>query len=132
MSFLRIYKFSRSIYLFTLILIFPLYSCSGGDGGNLGDSGDTSVTLTFGALGLSWTTPDQREDGAVLLISEVSEYRIYYGTSTGDYQNQVNVDTTSNTIQVPQLPTGTYYAVVTAVDVEGRESLYSSEVVISL
>ena len=128
MSLLRIYKFSRSSYLLALILIFPLISCSGGDGGE----GGTSVPPIIGALGFSWTTPDEREDGTTLLISEISEYRIYYGTTEGDYQSQVNIDVASNTVEVPQLPAGTYYAVVTAVDTEGRESLYSPEVVITI
>jgi hypothetical protein len=134
MSFLRIYKFSRSSYLLALILIFPLFSCSGGDGGDtsVSSTGYTPVPSVFGVLGLSWTTPDRREDGTVLLISEILEYRIYYGTTAGDYQSQFNVDVASNTAQVPQLSAGTYYAVVTAVDTEGRESLYSPEVVINI
>ena len=128
MSFLRICKFSRSIYLLALILIFPLFSCSGGDGGDGGDGGPATVT-SFGDLNLSWIAPDQREDGTEFYPSlELAEYRVYYGSEPGDYQNQVDIIYGFTDAQVASIPAGIYYAVVTAVDKQGRESLYSEEV----
>ena len=134
MSFLRFYNFSRLRYLLALILVLPLVACSGGDGGLAGDgaSAGSVPSSTFGALGLTWTTPELREDGTVLINSEISGYRIYYGTAAGDYQDQIDIDSGSNSTQISALPSGTYYAVVTAVDVDGRESLYSAEVVITV
>ena len=126
MSFLRICKFSRSIYLLALILIFPLFSCSGGDGG---DGADPATVTSFGDLNLSWIAPDQREDGAEFYPSlELAEYRVYYGSKPGDYQNQVDIIDGFTDAQVASIPAGIYYAVVTAVDKQGRESLYSEEV----
>ena len=141
MSFLRSYAFSRLNYLFALMLVLPLFACSGGDGGLDGGAGTSTSTGTdaggslpsvLGVLGLSWTVPDEREDGVPLLISEISSYRIYYGATAGDYQNQVDIDSGSNSAEISAIPSGTYFAVVTAVDTEGRESLYSTEVVITL
>jgi len=144
MSFLHFYAFSRLNYLLALTLVLPLVACSAGDG-SLADGGtdtgtststDTGTDLvspsTFGALGLTWTSPELREDGTVLINNEISGYRIYYGTTAGDYQYQVDVDSGSNSAQVSAIPSGTYYAVVTAVDTDGRESLYSEEVVITV
>ena len=135
MSFLRFHAFSRLNYLFALMLISSLVACSGGDGGLDGSAGagtDGLVPSTFGALGLAWTTPELREDGTILINSEISGYRIYYGSTAGDYQNQIDIDSGSNSAQVSAIPSGTYYAVVTAIDVDGRESLYSAEVVITV
>jgi hypothetical protein len=133
MSFLRIYKFSRSSYLLALILIFPLISCSGGDGGDVGDGPGPATVTTFGELNLSWIAPDQREDGTEFFPSlELAEYRIYYGSEPGDYQNQVDVIDGFTDAQVASIPAGLYYAVVTAVDKQGRESLYSEEVKVAV
>ena len=119
--------------LFALILVSSLVACSGGDGGLDGSAGaDGLVSSTFGALGLAWTTPELREDGTILINSEISGYRIYYGSTAGDYQNQIDIDSGSNSAQVSAIPSGTYYAVVTAIDVDGRESLYSDEVIITV
>ena len=139
MYFLHLCAFCRLNYLLTLILVLSLVACSAGDDGLAdadagagADAGADSVLSSFGALGLSWTSPVLREDGTVLINNEISGYRIYYGTASGDYENQVDVDSSSNSAQVSAIPSGTYYAVVTAVDVDGRESLYSSEVVITI
>ena len=131
MSLLRIYKFSRSSYLLALILIFPLISCSGGDGG---DAGPGPATLaSFGELNLSWIAPDQREDGTDFFPSlELAEYRVYYGSEPGDYQNQVDIIDGFTDAQVASIPAGLYYVVVTAVDKQGRESLYSEEVKVAV
>lgn len=136
MFFLHLYAFSRLNYLFALILVLSLVACSAGDDGladaDAGAAAADSVLSSFGALGLSWTSPELREDGTVLINNEISGYRIYYGAASGDYQNQVDIDSGSNSAQISAIPSGTYYAVVTAVDVDGRESLYSSEVVITI
>ena len=132
MSLLRIYKFSRSSYLLALILIFPLISCSGGDGGDGGDAGPATIA-SFGALNLSWIAPDQREDGTGFFPSlELAEYRVYYGSEPGDYQNQVDIIDGFTDAQVASIPAGIYYVVVTAVDKQGRESLYSEEVKVAV
>ena len=125
MSFLRIYKFSRSIYLLALILIFPLMSCSGGDGGDLGSD--------LASPKLSWAAPSEREDNSGLSLSEIAGYRIYYGTESGNYQSQIDVnDGSAVDAQISGLPSGKYYIALTTVDVDGRESAYSSEVIVTV
>ena len=51
------------------------------------------------------------------MISALTGCSFSFGTSDG-----------STEAAVVQIPTGTYYVVVTAVDQQGRESLYSPEV----
>ena len=127
MSFLRIYKFSRSIYLLALILIFPLFSCSGGDGGDLGDGSAPSNAK------LSWVAPSEREDNSGLSLSEIAGYRIYYGTESGNYQSQIDVnDGSAVDAQIFGIPRGTYYIALTTIDVDGRESAYSAEVIVTV
>ena len=87
---------------------------------------------------LTWVAPDQREDSTPFSENEIAEFRVYYGTATGDYQTVVNVGRADASAATPinltiTLPTGfTYYFVVTTVDIEGRESIYSTEVSIPL
>ena len=125
MSFLRFYSFSRLRYLLTLILVLPLVACSGGDGGL------SSSSPALNTLNLSWVAPSEREDGAGLSLSEIDGFRVYYGVTPGDYSNIIDVDDhTATQAVLAGLPSGTYFVAVTVVDVDGRESLYSDEVVI--
>jgi fibronectin type 3 domain-containing protein len=76
-----------------------------------------------------WTAPVEREDGTAFDPgTEIGEYRIYWGESQGDYQNTIVVagntlytDLDFNTLPLP------LYLVMTAVDNDGRESMYSQE-----
>jgi len=137
MSFLHNFSFLRLKFLLVFTIVFVLPACSGG--GGAGDSGISSSTTTsslavpvFGALGVNWTAPLEREDVTPLSLSEIAGYHVYYGTEAGDYQNQLDVESDLTAAQVPDLLSGTYYVVVTAIDTDGRESLYSSEVVVSI
>lgn len=88
-----------------------------------------SVTVTQGALGsvtLSWTAPTQNVDGTAL--TDLAGYRFYYGTSSGSYTNQVQIDNPSiNTYVIENLTPETYYIVATAIKRSGIESRYSNE-----
>jgi hypothetical protein len=126
MLFLHIYNSFRFKYLLALILFSTLIACTGGSGGD-------SSTANNSAAGLSWVAPAEREDGTGLALSEIAGYRIYYGTTAGDYQNQIDInDHTVGQTQLSDLPVGTYYVVMTTIDTEGRESTYSSEVVVTV
>jgi hypothetical protein len=83
---------------------------------------------TYGAEFLfSWTAPTQREDSSSLLLSEIAGYRIYYGTTSKDYTNSIFVSNSSATNYLVTGLTGKNYFVITTIDTDGRESLYSSE-----
>jgi len=82
---------------------------------------------------LLWSAPTSREDDTPLdPATEIGGYNIYYGASTGNYDtanpisiagNTLYADLDFNTLPLP------FYAVLTTVDNEGRESGYSAEVV---
>jgi hypothetical protein len=81
------------------------------------------------AASLSWVAPVEREDGTPISMAEIAGYRVYYGTSQGDYTDQVEVaDSTTMQVTLSDMATGTYYFVVTAVDMDGRESNFSQEI----
>ena len=126
---LKILKIKTVKNLFALVLVSSLASCAGGDGGVGGVGG----VATLNVMGVSWTAPSEREDGTPLQLSEIASYHIYYGTEPGDYPNEIYVDDPSAVqAQEEDLVSGTYYVVVTAIDWDGRESLYSPEMVINL
>lgn len=130
------YIFKRCITksLVTLVVVIQLASCSGGNGGNVSASSSGSGSIPIGfptSISLSWDAPMFRSDGATRLeTAEVRNYRIYFGIKSGEYLGYLDVAGGTNTqIDVPGLPPGTYYIVVTTIDTEGRESLYSPEVI---
>lgn len=78
---------------------------------------------------LSWVAPTARSDGTGISLSQISSYRIRYGTSAGNYTNSVTVnDGSATAYTIQNLSPATYHFVVTAIDTEGQESGYSSPV----
>ena len=90
------------------------------------DENNTPADIT-----LSWVAPAEREDNSALSLSAIAGYKIYYGTTQGQYSDSVPInDGTATGYTFTGLPAGTYYFVVTTIDTDRRESQYSSEVVI--
>jgi trimeric autotransporter adhesin len=94
-------------------------------------SGATALTVTGGgSVTLTWDAPTTREDGSPLnATTDLSMYKIYYGTSSKSYTQTVSVTNpgTATITQKLNLAPGTYYFVVTVVDAQGLESGYSIE-----
>jgi hypothetical protein len=108
-----------------------ILSCSG-DGGSASDS--VSVTVTAAPpsgqdISLSWVAPVEREDNTPISMSEIAGYKIYYGTTQGEYTSSIDIaDGSAEGYKITGLPSGTYYIVVTTYDTDGRESGYSQAV----
>ncbi len=90
-----------------------------------------SKSNTPADITLSWLAPAEREDNSALSLSAIAGYQVYYGTTQGQYLNSVTInDGAAADYTFTGLPADTYYFVITTIDTEGRESLYSSEVTI--
>ena len=89
------------------------------------------ISNTPADITLSWVAPAEREDNSALSLSAIAGYKVYYGTTQGQYSDSVAInDGTAAGYSFTGLPAGTHYFVVTTIDTEGRESQYSSEVTI--
>ncbi len=87
------------------------------------------VTASTGSLTLSWTAPVSRSDGTPLSLSEIAGYRIYYGSSAGNYPNSVDItNATATSASVSNVQAGNYYVVMTTYDTAGLESAQSGAV----
>lgn len=84
------------------------------------------LPLSVFAGSLSWVAPTEREDGSLLSPDEIAGYRVYWGAETENYQNQINVEGNTTSIEY-DFPIGDTFLVVTTIDTDGRESLYSIE-----
>lgn len=83
------------------------------------------VATASGAATLSWIAPNQNTDGTTL--TDLKNYKIYWGTTQGNYTSSKVVPSSAGTTQiVDQLTPATYYFVVTALDIDGNESAYSN------
>jgi len=88
-----------------------------------------AVAVQTGSFTLDWTAPVARADGTALSLADIQGYRIYYGSSSGDYPNMVNVaDGSAQGTTVTNVPAGNYYITMTTYDTDGRESGYSTEI----
>ena len=93
----------------------------------------TDETNTTANVELSWVAPAEREDNTSIALSEIAGYKIYYGSTQGQHPNSVTIDDGSATGHTFQnFTAGTYYFVVTTIDTEGRESQFSTEIMIAI
>jgi hypothetical protein len=95
-------------------------------------SGSAALTVYVTSnVTLQWSAPTNWSDESPLNpATDLSLYKIYYGTSPGAYTQSVNVvnpGTTTVSFTMSMAP-GTYYFVVTCLDTSGLESSYSDEV----
>lgn len=124
--------------LIAMAMIIQLVGC--------GTSGESDATADINAMSgintthmvilegrnFGWKTPVMREDSSPLSMAEISGFRVYYGTKQGDYVEQIDINDAYTDAITLQLTSGTYYLVVTTVDSDGRESLYSKEYVLTV
>ena len=83
------------------------------------------VQSASGSVTLTWTPPTRNSDGSVL--EDLVGYRIYYGSSRGNYPNQIRIDGSGLTSYVVEnLSPGTYYFVTTSINSREIESDYSN------
>ncbi len=140
---MSILRFSRLFFfksIFVAILALQLTACLNGNSPAeaaavlIGGSNDKVSSVAAKSLNLTWVAPSTREDGVGLSLSEISGYRIYYGTESGKYLNQIEVsDGSADQAEITGLEAAsTFYVVMTTVDTAGRESAYSEEVVINI
>lgn len=90
-----------------------------------------ATSAIAGSVSLAWDAPTTRTDGSAMALSEIANYRVYYGQASHTYTLQKNVANPGTLIvstQITSLTTGTWYFAVTVFDVTGVESGYSNEV----
>jgi hypothetical protein len=74
---------------------------------------------------LSWTPPTENEDGSPLM--DLAGYKIYWGTTPGDYTHSATIDNPGvSTYVVDNLNPGTYEFVATSFNSAGIESVFSN------
>lgn len=98
-------------------------TCSG-PGGNAVAMLSVSV---LGVVSLNWQPPTENVDGSPL--QDLAGYRIYYGSQSRDYTEQLAVGDAGSTSRDLELVSGSYYFAMTALDADGNESVYSNEIV---
>jgi hypothetical protein len=80
---------------------------------------------------VSWTAPTQNDDGTPL--TDLTGYKIYYGTSSRNYSNEIPINNPGiTTYVIDNLTPGTYFISATAVNSSDVESDYSGEAVVTL
>lgn len=102
------------------LAILTLSSCGNGGGGS-------EEVASNNVPKLSWDPPTTTVEGSGLTgINSILGYKVYYGTSSGNYTSIVDVGNVT-IYTVTGLSVETYYFAVTASNANG-ESVYSNEV----
>ena len=113
---------SQSVIKFSLIIatLTSLLIGCGSSGGSSGSSGSGNARV-------SWMPPTENTDGTTL-GADLAGYRIYYGTSSRDYSNTLEIANPGlSSVVVEGLEDATWCFVMTAVNTSGIESRYSEE-----
>ena len=82
---------------------------------------------TTGRISIAWAPPTANVDGSTL--TDLSGYRIHYGTESGSYTRALPVDDPMATEYSFEVVSGEYFVAMTALDRDGNESAISNEVV---
>lgn len=91
----------------------------------------TTVIAATIDYSISWKHPIEREDNTKLTRGEIAGYKIYYGDTPGDYQNETFINDCFYALNINTVPAGVIqYGVIITVDTDGRESDYSDPFVI--
>ncbi|HEX6998120.1 MAG TPA: putative Ig domain-containing protein [Gammaproteobacteria bacterium] len=81
----------------------------------------TVEAVGSGSAVLSWIPPTENTDGSPL--TDLAGYKLYWGTTPGEYPHSVSIDNPGvTTYVVENLVPGNYYFVATAFNSEGAES----------
>jgi len=113
------------------IIIVPLFAALAGCGGGItelsGTGGGGGGGATLKSATVAWNQSTTNSDGSPLL--DLAGYRVYYGTSSGDYTTTVEIsDPSATSTVIDNLPVNTtYYFALTAYDNFGNESAFSNE-----
>jgi hypothetical protein len=90
-----------------------------------------SNPVATSVVSVAWTPPTQNDDGSTL--TDLSGYRIHYGTKTKSYTSAVTVNNAGvSRYELESLPKGKIYIAMTAVNASGAESEFSSEVSVTV
>jgi hypothetical protein len=125
------------ISLYTVLVIFVSGCCISGCKSNNGGDAKLSPDPTTTSATLAWDTPTQYSDGTNLVVTDIKEYRVYFGTVSQVYNSFYSVSDPNSSAPPTsvalkninfQTP-GTYFFAVTAVDKNGNESDFSNEVI---
>ena len=92
---------------------------------SLGAFSITVQAVSLGSVTLTWTAPTLNEDGTTL--TDLDGYKIYWGTTPGNYPNSVTINNESvTTYVVDDLAPGTYEFVSRSFNTSGVESAFSN------
>jgi hypothetical protein len=87
----------------------------------------TVVQSNNGTALLTWTPPTENTDNSTL--TDLAGYKIYYGTSPGNYNDTITISNPGLTSYlVEDLASSKWYFVMTSLNSSGIESSYSIEV----
>ncbi len=102
-------------------------NCSSANGSASASVDVTIIVSSDGTALLSWTPPTENTDGSAL--TDLAGYRIYYGTSSGNYTETVTINGAGLTsYQIDNLAPADWYFVITSFNSSNIESIYSNEV----
>ena len=98
-----------------IILLLMLTTCGGGD-----DHESSGSSTSFRSITLAWDNPAQS-------IFDISGYKIYYGTSSGNYDHVIEIENVTQ-YTLDNISSGTICFAVKVLNVLNYESDYSNEV----
>jgi hypothetical protein len=118
-----------SRWLAILAVIFTIAACDGGPATTVTGGPSESATVTssanVGAATLSWVAPSENTDGSAL--TNLAEYRIYYGTGADSLTEVIDVPTIGVIDYViNNLTAGAYYFSIRAYTSAGIKSVLSN------
>jgi hypothetical protein len=108
----------------------PASGGTGTGGGATGGTGTGAGTGVTHSVVLSWTPPQEYEDGTPFF--DLAGYRLRFGVSPGAYTRVLDIRPDVTSFTLSSLKATTYYFAMTAYNNSGAESALSNEIAIRL
>jgi hypothetical protein len=107
------------------LVLAALVSGCNDPGSGTASTSAPGVGGSSGSVTLSWEAPTSNTDGTPL--TDLAGYRIYYGSSPSELSQTVEITSVGiQTYVLDDLPTGTWYFAVMALNSSGNESVLSN------
>ena len=117
-------NYIRNLILFAAASLM-LIGCGGSTGSITTTTTATNIAPAKGVT-LKWVAPTTWADGTEASLSSISGYILYYGLSPTNTPSSIRINSGTTTEYTINLPSGTYYFLIRAIDSNGNPGLMST------
>jgi Immunoglobulin domain len=96
--------------------------------GSVVSRGATLTVNPFASIALAWETPAAREDGSLLELGDINNYKVYLSYEGGSLEEVITIPAELNYIELNDMPPGNYQFAIATTDTSGETGRRSENI----